>query len=234
MLKSLRQKDRVVYVSVDSVQRKEVFNMDIQFMCEVLGTAAFSISGAIMAIKHKMDIFGVVVLGIVTALGGGFLRDIILNISPPSLFVNTTYLSIATFSALLVFYVIAETNTSLFSEVAFNWLLNVVDAVGLAMFTAVGVNIAIEAHLGGYGFFCIFLGMLTGVGGGIIRDILTGSMPKILRKHIYAIASLLGATFYYYAQFVISSDYAMFISASIVITIRILADYYCWNLPKAN
>lgn len=210
--------------------------MDVQVMCEVLGTAAFSISGAIIAIKHKMDIFGVVVLGIVTALGGGFLRDIILNISPPSLFVNTTYLSTAYISALLVFYIIAETNklALFFSEAVFYWVLNIVDAIGLAMFTTVGVNIATEAHQGAYAFFSIFLGMLTGVGGGIIRDILAGSMPIILRKHIYAIASLTGAAFYYYAQLVVSHNYAMFISAGIIITIRILADYYCWNLPKAN
>ena len=83
--------------------------MYILFICEVLGKAAFSVSGALTAVKHKMDIFGVVVLGIVTALGGGLLRDIILNISPPSLFANTLYLSIAAVSALVVFFILAKT-----------------------------------------------------------------------------------------------------------------------------
>lgn len=210
--------------------------MDIQFICEVLGTAAFSVSGALTAVKHKMDIFGVVVLGIVTALGGGLLRDIILNISPPSLFANTLYLSIAAVSALVVFFILAKTrNLAVFiTGKIFNWLLNVTDAIGLGMFTVIGVNIAVEAHQGYQPVFYIFLGMLTGVGGGVIRDILAGTIPKILNKHIYAVASLTGAVLYYYAQLFIESDAIIFIAAGAVIVIRILADYYCWNLPKVQ
>lgn len=210
--------------------------MDIQFICEVLGTAAFSVSGALTAVKHKMDIFGVAVLGIVTALGGGLLRDIILNISPPSLFANTLYLSIAAVSALVVFFILAKTrNLAVFiTGKVFNWLLNVTDAIGLGMFTVIGVNIAVEAHQGYQPVFYIFLGMLTGVGGGVIRDILAGTIPKILNKHIYAVASLAGAVLYYYAQLFIESDAIIFIAAGAVIVIRILADYYCWNLPKVQ
>lgn len=210
--------------------------MDIQFVCEVLGTAAFSVSGALTAVKHKMDIFGVIVLGIVTALGGGLLRDIILNISPPSLFVNTLYLNIAAVSALLVFLILAKTNNLavFITGKTFNWLLNITDAVGLAMFTVIGVNTAIEAHQGYNPVFYIFLGMLTGVGGGVIRDILAGTIPKILNKDIYAVASLTGAVLYYYAHLVIASDYILFVAASAVITIRILAEYYHWNLPKVH
>ena len=210
--------------------------MDIQFICEVLGTAAFSVSGALTAVKHKMDIFGVAVLGIVTALGGGLLRDIILNISPPSLFANTLYLSIAAVSALVVFFILAKTrNLAVFiTGKVFNWLLNVTDAIGLGMFTVIGVNIAVEAHQGYQPVFYIFLGMLTGVGGGVIRDILAGTIPKILNKHIYAVASLTGAVLYYYAQLFIESDGIIFIAAGAVIVIRILADYYCWNLPKVQ
>lgn len=210
--------------------------MDIQFICEVLGTAAFSVSGALTAVKHKMDIFGVAVLGIVTALGGGLLRDIILNISPPSLFANTLYLSIAAVSALVVFFILAKTrNLAVFiTGKVFNWLLNVTDAIGLGMFTVIGVNIAVEAHQGYQPVFYIFLGMLTGVGGGVIRDILAGTIPKILNKHIYAVASLAGAVLYYYAQLFIESDGIIFIASGAVIVIRILADYYCWNLPKVQ
>lgn len=210
--------------------------MDIQFICEVLGTAAFSVSGALTAVKHKMDIFGVAVLGIVTALGGGLLRDIILNISPPSLFANTLYLNIAAVSALVVFFILAKTrNLAVFiTGKIFNWLLNVTDAIGLGMFTVIGVNIAVEAHQGYQPVFYIFLGMLTGVGGGVIRDILAGTIPKILNKHIYAVASLAGAVLYYYAQLFIESDGIIFIAAGAVIVIRILADYYCWNLPKVQ
>lgn len=210
--------------------------MDIQFICEVLGTAAFSVSGALTAVKHRMDIFGVAVLGIVTALGGGLMRDIILNISPPSLFANTLYLSIAVVSALVVFFILAKTrNLAVFiTGKIFNWLLNVTDAIGLGMFTVIGVNIAVEAHQGYQPVFYIFLGMLTGVGGGVIRDILAGTIPKILNKHIYAVASLAGAVLYYYAQLFIESDGIIFIAAGAVIVIRILADYYCWNLPKVQ
>lgn len=210
--------------------------MDVQFICEILGTVAFSISGAMIAIKHGMDILGVTVLGVATALGGGLLRDIILNITPLGMFANTVSLCVAVATSLYVFFTAKYQQRifTLLSEQSFNHVLNIIDAIGLGMFTVVGVNTALAAHHGQYAAFVIFLGVLTGVGGGVIRDILAGVVPKIFRKHIYASASLLGASFYYYAQLYHPCAYSIFICSGLVIAIRVAADRWAWNLPKVN
>lgn len=208
--------------------------MDMQFLCEVLGTVAFSISGAVIGVKREMDIFGVVVLGIVTALGGGLLRDIILNTFTPSMFVNTTFLYIAILTSLYVFFLMKDNKRllPLLSEEQFEALLNIIDAIGLAMFTIVGVNTSFLYQHGHLACFSIFLGVLTGVGGGVIRDLFAGVMPQILRKHVYASASLIGAIVYYHCRVLLASDYPLLLCATIIIAIRVAAYHYRWKLPK--
>ena len=188
--------------------------MNIPFIVEVLGTIAFAVSGAMLAIDRKMDLFGVLFLGLVTASGGGFMRDVVLGIVPPSMFI----------SPMLIPYL---------PEGLFQWILNFTDAVGLGLFTVLGVNVAIDAGYGSHHKFVIFLGMLTGVGGGMLRDILAGLTPAILRKHIYACASLLGAACYDYLLLCMQKEYAMFTGALIVMVVRMLAYHLNWNMPRA-
>lgn len=162
--------------------------MNIQLIVEVLGTIAFSISGAMLAIQRKMDLFGVLFLGLVTASGGGFIRDVVLGIVPPSMFVSPMLIPVGLITSFYTFLAI-HWNQHLIPylpEGLFQWILNLTDAVGLGLFTVLGVNAAIDAGYGDCHKFVIFLGMLTGVGGGMLRDILAGLMPAILRKHIYA------------------------------------------------
>lgn len=209
--------------------------MNIQLIIEVLGTIAFSISGAMLAIERKMDLFGVLFLGLVTACGGGFIRDVVLGIVPPSMFTSPMLIPVGLLTSFYTFLAI-HWNQHLIPylpEGTFQWILNLTDAVGLGLFTVLGVNIAIDAGYGECHKFVIFLGMLTGVGGGMLRDVLAGLMPAILRKHIYACASLLGAACYDYLLLCMEKGYAMFTGAMIVMIVRMLAYHFKWNMPRA-
>lgn len=209
--------------------------MNIQLIAEVLGTIAFSVSGAMLAIDRKMDIFGVLFLGLVTAMGGGFMRDVVLGKVPPSMFLSPILVSVGLLAALYTFLVIHLHQNFIprLSEKKFEWILNFTDAIGLGLFTVAGVNVAIDAGYGSYHMLVIFLGMLTGVGGGMLRDVLAGLTPAILRKHVYACASLVGAAVYDWMLTLMPRGIAMFLGAMIVIAIRMLAYHYEWNLPKA-
>ena len=201
--------------------------MNIQLIVEVLGTIAFSISGAMLAIQRKMDLFGVLFLGLVTASGGGFIRDVVLGIVPPSMFVSPMLIPVGLITSFYTFLAI-HWNQHLIPylpEGLFQWILNLTDAVGLGLFTVLGVNAAIDAGYGDCHKFAIFLGMLTGVGGGML--------PAILRKHIYACASLLGAACYDYLLLCMDRGYAMFTGAMIVMAVRMLAYHFNWNMPRA-
>lgn len=154
---------------------------------DFIGTAIFAITGALAAGNKRMDIFGVVVLGCVTALGGGTLRDVILGVHPIFWISDTTYLIIATVAAVGTFFLSRY------------WLLPKKallygDAVGLATFTVIGFQQGFqETQLYSIG---IIMGMTTGVAGGMIRDVLAGEIPLVLRREIYASASLCGALLY--------------------------------------
>lgn len=209
--------------------------MNIQLILEVLGTIAFAISGAMLAIDRKMDAFGVLVLGLVTALGGGFMRDVVLGIVPPSMFTNRVFIPVGLITSFYTFLAIRWNQhiIPLLPEGMFQLILNFTDAIGLGLFTVLGVNAAVNAGYGDYHMFVIFLGMLTGVGGGMVRDIFAGLTPAILRKHIYACASLLGAVCYDGLLFCMEKEYAMFIGSVIVILVRMLAYHFKWDLPRA-
>lgn len=209
--------------------------MNIQLIIEILGTVAFAISGAMLAIDRKMDVFGVLVLGLVTALGGGFMRDVVLGIVPPSMFTNRIFIPVGLITSFYTFLAIRWNQhiIPLLPEGRFELVLNFTDAIGLGLFTVLGVNAAVNAGYRDYHMFVIFLGMLTGVGGGMLRDIFAGLTPAILRKHIYACASLLGAVCYDGLLFCMEKEYAMFIGSVVVIMVRMLAYHFKWDLPRA-
>ena len=182
-----------------------------------------------------MDLFGIVFLGIVTAAGGGFIRDMTLGIVPPAMFSSPMVLPLAILSSLAVCALVAwlykGSDEELHGE-RFQWILIFTDAIGLGLFTVAGANTAIDSGYGDYHAFVIFLGMLTGVGGGMFRDVLAGIMPAVLRKHVYACASLVGAICYLGLLCAMPRGYAMFTGAMIVVVIRLLASHYKWNIPR--
>ena len=204
----------------------------LSFLTEIAGTVAFSISGAMLAMERSLDLFGVVFLGAVTAIGGGIIRDLLLGQVPPQAFLNYVYLLAAVITALVVF-VISYCRSRRGKPIQFmnDTVLNIFDAAGLGIFSVIGVQNTITAGFGDNAFFCVFLGLTTGVGGGMLRDVLSRSTPAVLRKHIYALASLAGALCYYLLQ-IYAPAVSIFLSTLLVVILRVLASHYRWTLPR--
>ena len=201
---------------------------------EIIGTISFAISGAFVAIRSKLDIFGVLFIGCITAIGGGILRDILIGIHPPTIFSNLHVILIAAVTALVVFllaYIYKEKFFSVSTKI--EQVNNFFDALGLAAFSVAGTEIAFVNGLSENIPLSILLGMLTGVGGGMIRDVLTNSTPYIFKKHVYALASISGAGLYFGLRFVFPNTIAPTIfSLVLILVIRMLATKYRWSLPK--
>ena len=213
-------------------------DFSIFFLIEAAGTIAFASSGAMVAIRQQLDLLGVIVLGVTTAVGGGMLRDLLLGNVPPSLFLNPIYVIMAFVTVIVLFCIVRANQRILESRYieTYEKVMNIFDAIALGAFTVTGIDTAIMAGYKDYHFLSIFLGVLTGVGGGVLRDIMAGQTPFILRKHVYACASLAGALCYVFLSGLSSNDndLAMIISACLVILIRMLATRYCWDLPTAT
>lgn len=213
-----------------------MINTPLLFAMELIGTIAFSCSGALVGIRKKLDLLGIIVLGVVTATGGGMFRDILIGNIPPALFKNPLYVGLAVAAAIILFFTIQSKRLlKTFMQIErYNQAYNLLDAVGLGAFTVVGVDTAITYNIDHYFFLTVFLGVITGVGGGVLRDIMIGEIPSVLKEHIYACASLAGALFYALARQVFIPDLAMMASALTVIGIRLLARHYDWNLPHSK
>lgn len=203
------------------------------FVLEVIGPIAFAISGAIVGVEKKMDLFGVVMLGMTTAIGGGIFRDLLLGVTPPNALVDPVYAMISIFVSLIIF--IPSIRTLIHNnEHVYDITLLVMDSIGLGVFTVVGVQAA-NALTEGYSvFLAAFVGVMTGVGGGIVRDLFAGDTPKILVKHFYACASLIGALVYITWFEVTGNPHGMLPCALVVMILRLLAAHYHWRLPKAK
>ncbi|MBQ1965812.1 MAG: TRIC cation channel family protein [Clostridia bacterium] len=202
------------------------------FFIEMIGTVAFAISGAMVGLKREMDIFGVTILGLVTSVGGGMIRDLVLGQTPPMMFRNPIYALAAVIVSVVVFLPFVRGFFRRFQYV-YDHLLLIMDSLGLGIFTVVGVRTAYESGHGGF-FLLLFVGVITGVGGGLLRDVMAGQTPYIFVKHIYACASLAGAAACIFLWNLLPGIWAMLVGAVIVILLRLLAAHFRWNLPKAS
>ena len=211
--------------------------MNYVFFClEILGIIAFSISGALVAIKSKFDIFGVVVVGLTTAIGGGIIRDVISGYTPPMIFSNVYLVGISVATSVLTF-LLAYVKRSKFLEIQskIENVNNYFDAIGLSVFTIMGVETVFTYGYADNVLLSISMGVLTGVGGGLMRDIFTNSPPYIFTKHVYALTSTIGAITFYvlrinFALTTISTLAGVFI----IFALRVTATKYRWELPKAH
>lgn len=197
---------------------------------EILGTIAFAISGAMEAARHKMDIFGVSVLGVVTATGGGILRDLVIGSTPPRVFRDPKCAVIAFAVSVLLFILLRfmkKTNSHARLRRCSEIIYLLSDTVGLGVFTVLGI----ESAGAGNGALLLFVGVITGVGGGVLRDVLSGIVPSIFRKQIYALASAAGAVAFILLMKVMPRQIAMVIGFGVVVVIRLLAVKFKWNLP---
>ncbi len=204
---------------------------ELIYALEIIGAAAFAVSGAMAALEHDADIFGVIFLAVVTALGGGVIRDLLLGLTPPKMFVSYVYLAVAALAALVVFadaYVRREKYRKRRDKL--DSINNMFDAVGLAVFTVSGMNTAMQQS--DNVLLILVLGMSTGVGGGMLRDMMINKMPKVLRKRVYAVASLLGGGVYYgLFALGVHETIAAVSGMAVIIALRVLATVYKWNLP---
>lgn len=200
---------------------------------ELIGTVSFSISGAMTAMKKHMDVFGVMILGLTTAVGGGIIRDLILGDTPPTTFRDPVYAMTALVTAALVFLPGVRRLFQQYQR-AYDLIMLTTDSIGLGVFTSIGVQAAF-ARSGSYNMFLLtFVGVITGVGGGVLRDIMAGNTPYIFVKHIYASASLAGALLCAGMWRKLPPVWAMSLGTATVFLIRALAAHYRLSLPKAN
>ena len=201
---------------------------------EIVGTVAFAISGALVGVKKKHDLFGVMVLGIVTALGGGTIRDVLIGNIPPMMFRNYRYVVIASLVSLVTFVIAYYNRKDLGKYTTFlNSLLNVMDALGLGAFTIGGMNAAMGLGYWDNAFLVIFVGVLTGIGGGMLRDVLADDVPFVLYKQIYALASVLGGILYYILLNAgAGQTLAMGAGVCSILLTRLLAAWLRWDLPR--
>ena len=206
----------------------------LMLIMELLGTVAFAVSGTLVAARCGLDLFGVLTVGTITAVGGGIMRDVIIGQIPPTIFTNPEILILALITGLVVF-IIAFINSKRITDLQqkIDSLNIFFDAVGLAAFSVTGVEVTCAAGHANNVVLPIVLGVITGVGGGVLRDVLVNEKPYILIKHIYAVASLLGSVVYYVIGIRFEHQLIGTIaSVLLTITIRMLAAKFRWNLPK--
>ena len=212
--------------------------IDLNFFFQIgewIGTAAFAVSGAMIAIDSGTDIFGVMVLAVVTALGGGTMRDVFIGHFPPRMFSSSNYVALSCMCALTVF-VLARIYKEryLAREKLVEQVNNVFDAIGLGVFAVSGARIGVEAGFGGNTFLVTFLGMITAVGGGMLRDVLIKEIPFVLKKRIYAVAAIAGALCYaLMVENGLSTVWAYSAGWAVTTALRLLATVFRWDLPKA-
>lgn len=203
------------------------------FILELIGTIAFAASGAITGLSKKMDIFGVATLGVVTSVGGGVIRDLILGKTPPATFEKPVYALLAIAVSIIIF--IPAVRKFLFKkQTIYDLSMLLMDSLGLGIFTVVGIQVAHTANASNNIFLLIFVGMITGIGGGVLRDVLSGNTPYIFVKHFYASASLIGAVICVILWNHFGQTTAIAGGAIAIVILRLLAAHFRWSLPKAE
>lgn len=204
----------------------------ILLIIEIIGTIAFAVSGAEVGLKKGMDVFGVAILGLTTAVGGGVIRDLILGNTPPATFRHPIYAAVAICVSIVMFLPAVRRFFDR-REKLYHYSMLLMDSLGLGIFTVVGIQTAYTMNHS-YGIFLlIFVGVITGVGGGILRDVMAGNMPYVFVKHFYATASLIGALVSALIWPRLGDTWSMIIGAALITLLRLLAAHYRWSLPKA-
>lgn len=188
--------------------------MEFISVVEIIGTVAFAMSGALVAIDKELDYYGISILSIVTAVGGGIIRDVLIDKSLPASLENPAYIIVSLFSAaiVIIFYrkIVNYTN-----------LLQYFDALGLAAFTALGAEVAVLQNFR-QPFVVITLAVMTGTGGGILRDVFAKEIPFVFRKEVYALASIIGSIVFISAYNLLGNSPALYLCFVITLLIRLV------------
>ncbi len=197
--------------------------MSIFDFLDLLGTAAFAISGALFAIKKRMDTFGVLIIAFVTAVGGGTIRDMLINADRITWMKDLNYIYVITLSVILA--IVFRKKIGYLSKSLFLF-----DTIGLGIFTIIGTEIGLQNNF--HPVICVTLGMITATFGGVIRDTLSNEIPLIFQKEIYATACMIGAsTFLILYNYQIDLDLNHILTILMVITVRLVAVKFKLKLP---
>lgn len=198
----------------------------VVLVLDLCGTFVFALSGAMVGIRHRLDIFGVLVLSFAAATAGGIIRDVLIGAVPPPGIADWRYVVVPVIAGLLMFYsgsVIDRLGNS----------VEIFDAGGLALFAVSGAQKALDFHLGPVA--AVLLGMLTGIGGGMVRDLLLAEIPTVLRSELYAVTALLGAGVVVVGHLGGLPPTAVTIAAAVLcFGLRVAAIRHAWHLPTAK
>ncbi len=200
--------------------------MDWLYILDLFGTAVFAITGTLKAFEYRLDLLGVLALGLTTGIGGGTIRELLLGNTPPVLLTDFNYFYAAVTVSLIAFFYRGKV------ESRKRWFY-IFDAIGLGTFTVIGSFAGQQAGLGGIGIG--FLAILTAVGGGILRDVFVGEVPLIFKKEIYASAAIIG-TIVFQILLKLGFDLNWVLLASLLITtfVRLAGMHFKWSLPCAK
>lgn len=200
--------------------------MSLSYALDLAGTFVFALSGAMAGVKHKLDLFGVLVLSFAAANTGGIIRDVLIGAVPPGAISDWHYLGVSLVAGFVTFYFPARITQRWNPVLLF-------DAAGLALFAVSGAHKALLYGLNPV--MATLLGMLTGIGGGMARDILLAEIPTVLRTDLYAMAALAGAAIVVVANVLqLPSGPAAFVGAAFCFGLRVLAIRRNWQLPVAK
>lgn len=205
----------------------------IWYIFDMIGTIAFAVSGALVGVSRKMDIFGMTVLALATAIGGGIVRDVLLGYFPPNSLRNIVYVTVVLVVTVIVFLIYNSRyrKHAMGPRSRASYLL--ADALGLASFTVTGASAGFKLYPE-LPIFIVLLGTITAVGGGIIRDMLAQRIPSVLKEDVYALPSIIGGIVYYLMVTLSWDSMAVYGAFTVVLVIRLLALKYNWSLPKVG
>ncbi|MFI3206961.1 MAG: trimeric intracellular cation channel family protein [Clostridia bacterium] len=210
------------------------YDIVMQFF-ELTGTIAFASSGALTAINKKMDLFGIITISIITAVGGGVFRDLLIGNTPVNAISDPLSIIVSSIVALVVFvvlYLCRKKIKYIRLLKIYEKLMFIFDTIGLGIFTVTGITVAINYIENQNSYTLIFAGVITAVGGGVVRDIIVNRRPEIFLTNIYASASIVGAVSFVLAYKVFDITICSVICLSVVVLLRILSVIFKWNLPK--
>lgn len=205
------------------------------FILECFGAIAFALSGIVVSVEREMDPVGAFVVSFITAYGGGIIRDLLLGITPPAVFCpgQTRFSVILSVGIAMVVYLFAyfRKTSPLIGKIKNDMLFYILDAIGLSIFCVSGTTTAINAGYADNYLLVIACGVVSGCGGGVLRDIFTSRVPLVFRKHVYVLPALIGTIIYILLCGHMPQTPAAVIGILLIIGIRILAIRFKWNLP---
>lgn len=197
--------------------------MNVLSLFEIIGTVAFAAAGALAGIQKRLDIFGVFILALLTAVGGGIVRDVFVGVIPPTAFIYPMFTIISLITAIVTCFCYQWLNK-------FNNTILILDAIGLGAFTAAGANMAFVYEYNRL-LMTVMMAVLSGVGGGMLRDVFVGDIPFVFRKEVYAVASIAGAVCFFYMKQLYPGSAPMYVCFVVTVMIRMVCMHYDIHLP---